>query len=89
MVKAEDGIAVDVLLCACACQPTSLLSWFQFVTHSQSKWLEYCEEKGTETGVTSTLELRAATTLELTFRHRASCIQDWRFATLQRTLFII
>jgi len=26
--------------------------------------------------------------LTLTFRHRASCIQDRRFATLQRTLFI-
>ena len=25
----------------------------------------------------------------LTFMHRASCIQDKRFATLQRTLFII
>ena len=25
----------------------------------------------------------------LTLRHRASCIQDRRFATLQRTLFII
>jgi len=33
MAKAQDGSTDDVLLCACASRPTSLLAWFQVVTH--------------------------------------------------------
>jgi len=43
MVKVEDGSADDVLLCACASWPSSLLAWFQVVTHSHSERLEYCD----------------------------------------------
>ena len=35
------------------------------------------------------VEVRGHEQPYLTFRHRPSCIQDRRFATLQRTLFII
>ena len=35
-----------------------------------------------------TLSPEKASVIVLIFRHRASCIQDRRFATLQRTLFI-